>query len=88
LLLTAFLGFFAAEFPDDAALPKLTIDTRVGAGLAFVKTFLAVIVIHFLAMDASFPIGMKAAMHRKILVYKLNMMRMEISRPAFILQTC
>jgi hypothetical protein len=69
LLLTALFGFFAAEFPDDAALTKLTIDTRVSAGLAVVKTFLAVIVIHFLAMDAGFPVRVKAAMHRKSLRY-------------------
>ena len=65
MLLTTFLGFFAAKFPDDAPLAKLAIDAGVGTGLALIQAFLAVIVIHFLAMDARFPVGMKTAIHRK-----------------------
>ena len=67
LLLAAFLGFFAAQLPDDAPLAKLTLDAGVGAGLAFVQTFLTVIIIHFLAMDAGFPVGVKTAVHGRSL---------------------
>ena len=68
LLLATFFGFFAAEFPDDATLAKFTIDAGVGAGLAFVQTFLAIIIIHFLAMDTGFPVGVKTAVHGAVLV--------------------
>jgi hypothetical protein len=72
LFLTSFLGFLAAEFPDDAPLAKFTINARVGTGLAQVQAFLTIVVIHFLAMDSSFPVGMKSAVHRRSLKYSEN----------------
>jgi hypothetical protein len=56
-----FLGFFAAEFPNDAPLAEFAVDTGIGAGLAEVQAFLAVAELHFLAEDAGLPVGVKAA---------------------------
>jgi hypothetical protein len=67
LFLTAFFGFFAAKFPNYAPLAKLAIGARVGTGLAAIQAFLTIIIIHFLAMDACFPVGVKSAIHEKIL---------------------
>jgi hypothetical protein len=68
LLLATLFGFFATEFPDDATLTKFTIDARISASLAVIQTFLAVIIIHFLAMHAGFPIRVKTAIHGTFLV--------------------
>jgi hypothetical protein len=49
-------GFFAAEFPDDAALTEFAVEAGVGAGPAGVQAFLAVGDLHFLAQDAGVPV--------------------------------
>ncbi len=58
--LAALLGFFAAEFPDDAAGAEFAVKAGVGAGLAQVQALLAIAVFVLLALDASRPVRMKA----------------------------
>jgi hypothetical protein len=65
LFLTAFFGFFPAKLPNNASPTKFAVDARIGAGPAFVQAFLTIIIIHFLTMDARFPVGVKTAKHRK-----------------------
>jgi len=67
LFLAALFGFLAAKFPNYAPRAKLAIGAGVGTGLAVIQAFLTIIIIHFLAMDACFPVGVKTAVHKKIL---------------------
>jgi hypothetical protein len=55
LFLTPFLGFLAAEFPDDAAGAEFAVEAGVGAGPASIQALLAVADLHFLADDAGVP---------------------------------
>jgi hypothetical protein len=65
LLLAALFGLLAAQFPDDAALAKFAVDTRVGAGPAIVQAFLTVTDFHFLADDTAVPVRVMAAFIHK-----------------------
>jgi len=62
-LLATLLGLFAAEFPDDAALARFAIIAGVGAGLALVQAFLAIVVLHLVAAIRGLPPRVKAAFH-------------------------
>jgi hypothetical protein len=61
IFLTPLPGFFAAEFPDDAAWAELAIEAGVGAGPAVIQALLAVGDLHFLAQDAGVPVRVVAA---------------------------
>jgi hypothetical protein len=60
LFLAAFLGFLAAQLPDDAAGAEFAVKARVGAGLAQVQALLAIAVFVLLALDAGRPVRVKA----------------------------
>ena len=66
MFLAALPGFFAAEFPDDAALAEFAVEAGVGAGPAVVQALLAVGDLHFLADDAGVPVGVVAAFIHKL----------------------
>jgi hypothetical protein len=61
IFLTPLPGFFAAEFPDDAALAEFAVEAGVGAGPAGVQALLAVGDLHFLADDTGVPVRVVAA---------------------------
>jgi hypothetical protein len=63
-LLAALPGFFAAEFPDDAAGAELAVEAGVGAGLAQIQALLAIPELHLLAFHARLPLRVKAAISR------------------------
>jgi hypothetical protein len=63
--LTALFGFFAAEFPDDAAGAELAVEAGVGAGPAIIQAFLAVGDLHLLAQHAGGPVRVMAAFVHK-----------------------
>jgi hypothetical protein len=65
LLLTPLPGFFAAEFPDDAAGAEFAVEAGVGAGLAVVQALLTVGDLHFLAEDTGVPVRVMAAFVHK-----------------------
>ena len=64
-ILTPLFGFFAAEFPDDAALAELAVNAGVGAGPARVQALLAVGDLHFLAQNTGVPVRVMAAFIHK-----------------------
>jgi hypothetical protein len=61
--LAAFLGLFAAQFPDDALRAGFAVVAGVGAREALVQAFPAIAVFHFFAPDVGVPPRVKAAFH-------------------------
>jgi hypothetical protein len=70
IFLTALLGFFAAEFPDDAALAELAVEAGVGTGAASVQAFLTVPHFIFLALHAGLPVRVKTAAIHGVIITK------------------
>jgi hypothetical protein len=54
---------FPAMLPDNAGRSVLAIKFRIGAGIAFFKTFFAVTILEFFASKLCFTIRMKSAFH-------------------------
>jgi hypothetical protein len=61
ILFTPLFGFFAAEFPDDAARAELAVEAGVGAGAASVQALLAISQFMLLAVNARVPVRVKTA---------------------------
>ena len=70
--LTPLPGFFAAQFPDDAAGAELAIKTGVGAGFALVQALLAIPEFHLLALHAGLPPWVMTAFSPSIHNYSLS----------------